>query len=408
MSYRVEISPSNRAGCQNSECKKEGIKIPKGALRCGVFVTIMDNQTWKWKHWGCVTPKQVVSINEAIENDVNLLDGLEELPEDIQEKIKTALAEGHVADEDWNGDIEMNRPGMNGYRTPASKKARREEAKETLAVGEGESPNTSKPPSKKRGQPEAEPGAEDDHDQVPAPKKRKAAPKKARKTAEDDMDDTPEDDSKPAKKSRKNAKKPKDEVEATVGIKDESSDHDAVPAPPAKKMRAPRKSAAAKKIKDEKADDDAPNDTPEVAKKITAPQKSAADKKIKDEETENGASNDTSNPKIEVPVKRTRAPRKASATKKIKEDESDVNEMSDDAVGVSGPAKTERDDEFDPEGEDDGAESTPKPKKGGKKAANGKAAGATPKAKAKPKAKGASNEAEKPKQTNGRPKRGQN
>lgn len=30
---------------------------------------------------------------------------------------------------DFNKDIEMNRPGKNGYRTPASKKQKKEEAK---------------------------------------------------------------------------------------------------------------------------------------------------------------------------------------------------------------------------------------------------------------------------------------
>lgn len=32
-----------------------------------------------------------------------MLDGYEELPEDLQEKVKLALENGHVADEDWKG-----------------------------------------------------------------------------------------------------------------------------------------------------------------------------------------------------------------------------------------------------------------------------------------------------------------
>ncbi|KAL2043918.1 hypothetical protein N7G274_003438 [Stereocaulon virgatum] len=373
MSYRVEIAPSKRAGCQNTACKKEGIKIPKGALRCGVFVTIMDNQTWKWKHWGCVTPKQIATINEDIENDVNLLDGLEELPEDLQEKVKTALAAGHVADDDWSGDVEMNRPGMKGYRTPASKKAKREEAKaqkEFQADGEGESASPSKPSSRKDSQANPEAGDGDDYDQQPASKKRKAAPKKPKKTAGDNEHDASKDEHKPAKRSKKN--KPKAEAEATVGIKDEKSDRDALPDAPAKKMRAPRKSA----------------------------------EKVKDEGNENFFSNDTPKQVKKAPTKRTRAPRQASATKKVKREESETKESSDGAAGGSGLAKSDQDDEFDSTGEEDAAEAAPMPKKGGKKATNGKAAVAASQAKARPKAKRPSNEAGKPKQTNGRPIRG--
>ena len=47
----IEISPTNRAGCQNAECKSEGIKIQKGQLRLGILVQIQENQTMRWKHW---------------------------------------------------------------------------------------------------------------------------------------------------------------------------------------------------------------------------------------------------------------------------------------------------------------------------------------------------------------------
>ena len=52
---------------------------------------------------GCVTPKQIESLKTATEDDVNMLDGYEELPTDLQEKVKAALENGHVADEDWKG-----------------------------------------------------------------------------------------------------------------------------------------------------------------------------------------------------------------------------------------------------------------------------------------------------------------
>lgn len=37
--------------------------------------------------------------------------------------MKRALQQGHVDDEDFKGDVEMNRPGAKGYRTPQKKKA---------------------------------------------------------------------------------------------------------------------------------------------------------------------------------------------------------------------------------------------------------------------------------------------
>lgn len=34
---------------------------------------------------------------------MDLVDGYDELPEDAQEKVKRALEQGHVDDDDWNG-----------------------------------------------------------------------------------------------------------------------------------------------------------------------------------------------------------------------------------------------------------------------------------------------------------------
>lgn len=47
----VEISPSARALCQDTHCKKEGVKIAKGELRFGTYITFEDRGSWKWKHW---------------------------------------------------------------------------------------------------------------------------------------------------------------------------------------------------------------------------------------------------------------------------------------------------------------------------------------------------------------------
>lgn len=39
----------------------------------------------------------------AIEDDLDLLDGYDELPPEAQEKVRRALENGHVDDEDWRG-----------------------------------------------------------------------------------------------------------------------------------------------------------------------------------------------------------------------------------------------------------------------------------------------------------------
>lgn len=50
-----------------------------------------------------MTPKQITGVKSSIEDNVDLFDGLDELPNDLQEKVKTALANGHIADDDWTG-----------------------------------------------------------------------------------------------------------------------------------------------------------------------------------------------------------------------------------------------------------------------------------------------------------------
>jgi hypothetical protein len=52
---------------------------------------------------GCVTPKQIANLNETIEGNLEYLDGYDEITPDLQEKVRIALEQGHVADEDWRG-----------------------------------------------------------------------------------------------------------------------------------------------------------------------------------------------------------------------------------------------------------------------------------------------------------------
>ena len=52
---------------------------------------------------GCVTPKQISNIEETIEGNLDFLDGYDEIDEDSQAKVRKALEDGHVADDEWKG-----------------------------------------------------------------------------------------------------------------------------------------------------------------------------------------------------------------------------------------------------------------------------------------------------------------
>lgn len=71
-----------------------GMKFTLSVLGSVIFIALSR---------GCVTPKQIENLIETCEGDTDLIDGYDELPPEYQEKIKYALENGHVADEDWKG-----------------------------------------------------------------------------------------------------------------------------------------------------------------------------------------------------------------------------------------------------------------------------------------------------------------
>ena len=66
---------------------------------------------------------------EVADHDMELVDGYDELPAAWQTTVKRALEQGHVDDDVWAGDVEMNRPGQKGYFTKETKQAQRAAAK---------------------------------------------------------------------------------------------------------------------------------------------------------------------------------------------------------------------------------------------------------------------------------------
>ncbi|EOD48938.1 putative zf-parp-type zinc finger protein [Neofusicoccum parvum UCRNP2] len=253
--YRVEVSPNKRAGCKNSECKNAGIKIQKGELRFATMVTIQEQQSWAYKHWGCTTPKVIANVKEFIDGDLTMIDGYEDLPEDMQAKLDTAFAQGHVDDEDWKGDVEKNRPGQNGMRlTKADKKrlgidddegggSKTKKRSRKAADDEDEGEEEEAPaPKKARGKKGAkavknEEPADVEEDEAPAPKKARA--KKATKTAKPD-EENEEVEEAPVKPKKARATKKAPKAPTPEDDQDElaaEEDEEPVPAPKPKKAR---------------------------------------------------------------------------------------------------------------------------------------------------------------------------
>ena len=156
----------NRRATFRHLCYDPG-KWQPSPLNVRLLTFAQEHQSWRWKHWlttlsyifksvilimtrGCVTPQQVSNLKASTEGDpARYLDGYEDLDEHEQAKIAKAIEDGHVADDDWNGvspvdrrcnitadigkDVEMNREGQKGFRTPASKKKARDEAKAAVS-----------------------------------------------------------------------------------------------------------------------------------------------------------------------------------------------------------------------------------------------------------------------------------
>ncbi|KAI9371858.1 hypothetical protein BJX61DRAFT_484429 [Aspergillus egyptiacus] len=214
-SYRVELASTSRAGCQNKECKDQKIKIQKGELRHGSWVDTENFQSFFWRHWGCVTPKIISNMKEIVEDgeerDLNRLDGFEELEPEAQEKVARALAQGHVDDEDWKGDPEMNQPGKSGYRVRATpKKTKKGGDKNEEEEEEGKKPAKASKASKSKKAGPSENG--EDEETKPRRPKRTATgrPKKEDLPTSDEEEDGGEDESPvPKAKATKRGRRPR-------------------------------------------------------------------------------------------------------------------------------------------------------------------------------------------------------
>ncbi|KAI9678750.1 MAG: hypothetical protein M1817_005807 [Caeruleum heppii] len=240
--YRIDVSPNNRAGCKDKLCQDTATKIMKGELRFATMVEIREHQSWQYRHWGCVTPKQIANLKDSIDNNTDLLDGYDEVPEDIQDKIRRALEQGHVDDVDWKGDPEYNRPGKVGSRKRTPKK----KANDT-ETNEPEDTTPVKPVPKKRGRPSKEdPGADE-----PVTKKTKSTAKATKPTDLAGADGA--DDAVPPKtKKSKASKRSKTEDQSSLAEVEDQ------PTTSTKAKSGRKKAQKAADPKEEEASDDSP------------------------------------------------------------------------------------------------------------------------------------------------------
>lgn len=72
-----------------------GTAIEKGTMRLGTLVDIKGNQSFTWRHWGCITPKLMKNLTEKIGEPTDL-DGYDDLKPEDQAKITKAFQEGQV------------------------------------------------------------------------------------------------------------------------------------------------------------------------------------------------------------------------------------------------------------------------------------------------------------------------
>ncbi|KAI6116797.1 zf-PARP-domain-containing protein [Pisolithus croceorrhizus] len=147
--YRVEYASSGRAKCKGPKpCT--GTDIPKGALRLGSLVEIRGAANYSWRHWGCASSKLISNMKERLD-DVEELDGFDELRDEDKDRIRRAFEEGKVADADI--------PPSAGK--PAAGDA-----------VEGEKPKKKRAPAKKKTETEAEEGGDEKPKKAPARKPR--------------------------------------------------------------------------------------------------------------------------------------------------------------------------------------------------------------------------------------------
>ncbi|UZJ54918.1 hypothetical protein CBS101457_004238 [Exobasidium rhododendri] len=238
MAYRLEYASSGRAACKGPEpCK--GTKIEKASLRFGTVVDISGHTSFHWRHWGCVTRKQLSNIKEKV-GEAEDLDGYEDLREEDQKRVEDAIMEGKVAPEDVTPGMEEEEKDGSPKKKPrrSKKKVEEEEEEEEEEDEEVEEEDgdygDEKPQVKhKKGRKSKKAEEEEEYDggsvkqeddfEAPVKVKRARKSKKAKEEEVHDEESVKQENSTDAPSASKKARKPS----GRKGKTDDSSEVDA-------------------------------------------------------------------------------------------------------------------------------------------------------------------------------------
>ncbi|KAF2438157.1 glucocorticoid receptor-like (DNA-binding domain), partial [Karstenula rhodostoma CBS 690.94] len=93
--YKVDVSPSARAGCRAAACKEQGNKIVKGELRLGILRLFDgEHESYVYKHWKCISKYDLSAIEEHAQHDT--FNGIDSLPKDYEAVVLESLEKGEV------------------------------------------------------------------------------------------------------------------------------------------------------------------------------------------------------------------------------------------------------------------------------------------------------------------------
>ncbi|RAL58644.1 hypothetical protein DID88_003008 [Monilinia fructigena] len=284
------------AGCNNKECKDAGIKILKNELRLGTWVEINDRGGWQWKHWGCVTGKQLQNLRNYLEderkpNSGNYLwdkmdgynDGgkgsLDDHPE-LQEKVRRVVTQGFIDPEDWKGDPEMNtlKSAEMGDLTELQAKWDQAEQEKQALIDDGKGNSLKVKALNKK--------IADFSKEMTARRKEEEKHKPDGEKGKEDLDENEEEDDKPAKKKRSRK------------VKEEDSEDEVMPVKKLKKVRGKKAVVKEEEVEDE---EEVKQDVKPASKKS---RKTAAVKKEEDNEDEEKVKPATKKSRGKIAVKK--------------------------------------------------------------------------------------------------------
>ncbi|ORY80269.1 hypothetical protein BCR35DRAFT_331912 [Leucosporidium creatinivorum] len=124
--YKLEYSPSRRAAC-NGRQPCSGTKIGLGELRLGVWVDFGSEYggSFKWRHYGCITARQIANMKIAYGGDATLIPGFDALDLEDQHMVRRAFEVGAVDDEDLSelAPGRSKKPAAKASRSSAKKRS---------------------------------------------------------------------------------------------------------------------------------------------------------------------------------------------------------------------------------------------------------------------------------------------